>query len=99
QELLSGAAARLAQDTADIGLSLRDAVASIDLISAESGDGAIDERCASVLDELLRGSYTMASERNIHDTFVANPEVRFEAGDKALAEPAALEQTLDDCLF
>jgi len=84
--LLGEAARRLTADRGDIGTSLRTATAEIDSLAAEVG--AADEWPAGgddVLDGLLRSAYTMASERQIHESFLGEaassaPRRRRETG-------------------
>ena len=96
RELLSGAAARLAKDSADIDASLREAIVSIDDIAVDLGDHEVDEAGAALIDEMLRASYTMASERNIHDGFVGQSGA---GGERFAAESPGEDQSVDDCLF
>jgi chromosome segregation ATPase len=83
--LLGEAAYRLAGDRDDIGMSLRNAIADIDSLAAGIGDA--DEwpaGCDDMLDGLLRSAYTMASERQLHETFLAEA-----ASDATRPPPAA----------
>ena len=69
--LLGEAARRLAGDRDGIGTSLRHAIAEIDALAA--GIGGADEWSvcwSDGLDGSLRGAYTMACERQIHESFL-----------------------------
>jgi hypothetical protein len=53
-------------------MSLQNAIADIDSLAAGIGDA--DEwpaGCGDMLDGLLGGAYTMASERQLHEAFLA----------------------------
>jgi hypothetical protein len=70
--MLGEAAARLAGDRDGISGSLQGAVADIEALAAEiDGSPEWSTGCADILDGLLRGAYTMASERQIHQAFLA----------------------------
>jgi hypothetical protein len=94
--MLGEAAARLAGDRDGIGESLQGAVADIEALAAEiddSGEGSA--ACAEVLDGLLRGAYTMASERQIHAAFLDEagsdaPRQHAEAGGGSHARAEAI---------
>ena len=77
--MLREAAGQLAGDAAEICASLWSAVAEVDSIAAEveAGESGVG---ADILDGLVRGAYTMAIERQVHDAFLA------EAGAGAPAE-------------
>ena len=82
--LLGEAAGRLAGDRGDIGISLRNAIAEIDSLAAGIGDA--EEWMVGWgdrLDRLLRGAYTMACERQIHESFLG------EAASDAPRQPCA----------
>ena len=82
--LLGDAAGRLAGDRGDIGISLRNAIAEIDSLAAGIGDA--EEWMVGWgdrLDRLLRGAYTMACERQIHESFLG------EAASDAPRQPCA----------
>ena len=69
--MLGEAATRLVDNRDDISAALRRAVAEIDDLADGVGEtDAGSSICAAALDQLLRASYTMASEREIHDDFV-----------------------------
>ena len=69
--MLGEAADRLAGDRDGISGSLQGAVADIEALAAEiDGSREWSAACADVLDGLLRGAYTMASERQIHEAFL-----------------------------
>jgi len=70
--LLGDAVRRLAADRNDIGTALRDANGEIDSLAAAIGGAeGWPAGCDETLDRLLRGAYTMASERQIHEAFLA----------------------------
>ena len=90
--MLGEAATRLVDNRDDISASLRRAVVEIDDLASGLGEPASRTAVsADALDRLLRASYTMASERDIHDDFV---------GGAAAGAPAASEEDIADaCLF
>ena len=94
--MLGDAASRLAGDRDGISGSLQSAVADIEALAT----GIDDSRewpaaCADVLDGLLRGAYTMASERQIHEAFLDEaasdaPRQRPGAGQRPYAGAEAI---------
>ena len=69
--MLGDAANRLAGDRDEIDGALQSAVAEIEALAAAIDDSHVwPAACSDVLDGLLRGAYTMASEREIHDAFL-----------------------------
>ena len=90
--MLGDAAASLVDNRDDISAALRRAVAEIGDLADDVAetDGGSDV-CAAALDRLLRASYTMASEREIHDDFVGEAAVE--------AAAASDEEIADACLF
>ena len=92
--MLDEAATRLAGNRDEISASLQSAFTEIDDMAA-SLDEADDRSsvCAEALDHLLRSSYTMASERQIHDDFLSG------ASNTASAAPEHDEQIAEACLF
>ncbi len=100
--MLGEAATRLAGNRDDIGASLRRAVVDIDAL-AVGIDGAGDwlDAGADVLDRRVRGGYTMASERQIHDAFLseAGSHARLHRADAHQPVLACAEPIADACLY
>jgi hypothetical protein len=102
RSMLGDAAARLAANRDDISTSLRTAVCDIDELAAgipEAGDWP--NGCGEFLDRQLRGAYTMASERQVHDAFVSesDSDELFDHADASEPPAASAEQIADECLF
>lgn len=80
----------------DIGATLRSAAGAIDELSGRIGDAESEAPDVdALLDRLLRGKYTMASERQIHDDFTGGPA---ESNDSPEGELYA-DDLAEACLF
>jgi hypothetical protein len=88
--MLGEAAVRLAGDRDGIAGALQSAAGDIEALTAEiDGSHEWSAACADVLDSLLRGAYTMASERQIHEAFLGEA-----APDAARRRPGAGRSSL-----
>lgn len=83
----------------DIQRTLRAAVESIDVVAATIADHDIWNEIADQIFQKLRTGYTMASERQIHDSFVGNKSVEGVYENPAAAEPADDSDLIAACLF
>jgi hypothetical protein len=86
----------------EIGAALLQAVRFIDDLEFQIGDPSdVGAQSGAVIDRLLRGNYTMASERQIHDAFLGTSPDRDRADFAAIQNDEAEDanQLAEECLF
>jgi hypothetical protein len=86
----------------EIGAALLQAVRFIDDLEFQIGDPSdVGAQSGAVIDRLLRGNYTMASERQIHDTFLgtSSHSARMDFVTTQSGEAEDADQLAEECLF
>jgi hypothetical protein len=86
----------------EIGAALLQAVRFIDDLEFRIGDPSdVGAHSSAVIDRLLRGNYTMASERQIHDAFlgISSYGDRMELATMQSGAAENANQLVEECLF